>query len=50
MRIFGIRFTNTSSVIELIDIETGSILLEGPWSIGRWLEAYKGEYTLVLVD
>ena len=50
MRTFGIRFTDASSIVELIDIETGSILLEGPWSIERWLAAYKGEYTLVLVD
>ena len=50
MRIFGIRFTDTSSIIELIDIETGSILLEGLWSIETWLAAYKSEYTLVIVD
>ena len=45
---FGLRFTDKT--VELIDMETGSILLEGPWSIETWLAAYHGEYTLVLVD
>ena len=46
---FGMKFTDIC-IVELIDMKTGEILAEGPWAMKKWLTAYDGNYTLVLVD
>lgn len=46
---FGIKFTDIC-IVELIDMETGEIVAEGPWAMKKWLTAYDGNYTLTLVD
>ena len=45
---FGLKIT-ADNVVVLIDMDTAEILAEGP-GCADWLNAYDGNYTLVLVD
>lgn len=46
---FGLKLTRDNQLY-LIDMETAEILAETPQGINSWLGAYKGNYTLSIVE